>query len=137
MDLIFAAPHQALPPSRLVDREENWLGMTGNPEPGRQRGQRERNLLSTAGNHGLKLIGINGFGQVLIESRLERTLAILVLPPAGYGNQPHPLTPRFLADLSGDFIAAHIGHPYIEKRDIRAHRVRLPVLPRCGAGWRM
>ncbi len=43
-----------------------------------------------------ELVGINGFGQVMIESRLERAPAVVILPPTGEGDQLEIRGPGFV-----------------------------------------
>ena len=60
----------------------------------------------------------------MIESRLQRAPAIIILPPTGNSDQLECRGPRFLPQRPSYLIAAQIRHSNVEKRYIRAKGLR-------------
>ena len=68
--------------------------------------------------------GIDGLGQVMIETRVQRPLPVFVLPPAGQRDQPQRLQPGHLPQVPGHFVAAQVGQAEVEDAGLGPERSR-------------
>lgn len=70
----------------------------------------------------------------MIEARGDRTAFVRILAPARERDQGNFISPGFMADPLGDFVAGHVRQPDIDHADLRLHRGR--HRQRLGAGIR-
>ena len=90
----------------------------------RRQAKTSRHCDVSPGDQAFYLVGINGFGQVMIESRLHRRSPVIILSPPGESNQLEIRCPGFLSQRASDLIAAQIRHPNVEERYIRTKGLR-------------
>ena len=69
--------------------------------------------------------GLDRLDDVVIEAGLVRAAAILVLAPAGQGDDGGPLQAGLAAEPAADLVAVHAGHADIEQDELGAEVDRL------------
>src|ERR1700676_4571715 len=68
------------------------------------------------GLHGLRR---SRFCQMMVAPRVERAAPVLLLAPAGYGNQDDGAAPRRRPDLCGQLVSIEIREADIQEKRVR------------------
>ena len=84
------------------------------------------------------MIVIDGFHEVMIETRFARQIFVLSLSPTSDSNKNRIATPWLLTDSASDLISVHLWQPDVQQHDIGldlvCNRQRLLTVILCPPG---